>query len=158
MKILIFSDSHGNTYAVEKALAKEPDANALIFLGDGVTDLSAAAALSGIAVHAVRGNCDYDHAYPADILVYFQNYLLFCTHGNGYEVKNSLVPLKKAAREKQADIVLFGHTHLPCYEYDNGLYLFNPGSLSGSRTQIATYGVMSIGESKPYFAHKEIQL
>ena len=46
-----------------------------------------------------------------------------------------------AAREKKADIVLFGHTHQALAEYDDGLYILNPGSLHGS---MGTYGIIDI--------------
>lgn len=36
--------------------------------------------------------------------------------------------------------MLFGHTHQPLTEYDDGLYMLNPGSLHGG----GTYGVLDI--------------
>ena len=35
---------------------------------------------------------------------------------------------------------MFGHTHVPCEEYVDGLYLFNPGSLGYE----GTYGYIDI--------------
>ena len=46
-----------------------------------------------------------------------------------------------AARERQADILLFGHTHQPLIDYDDGLHILNPGSLHGSG---GTYGTVDI--------------
>ena len=47
-----------------------------------------------------------------------------------------------AARERQADVLLFGHTHRAEITWDDGLLLFNPGSLSGGAD--STYGTLDI--------------
>lgn len=44
------------------------------------------------------------------------------------------------SRERQADILLFGHTHQPLTDYDDGLYILNPGSLRGR----GTYGLLDV--------------
>ena len=38
-KILVTSDSHGSAYALCRVAETEPDADAMIFLGDGLRDL-----------------------------------------------------------------------------------------------------------------------
>jgi predicted phosphodiesterase len=48
-----------------------------------------------------------------------------------------------AAREQNADVVVFGHTHNALTEYDEGLYIMNPGHCSGYD---ATYGYIDITE------------
>ena len=50
-------------------------------------------------------------------------------------------PIYCAARERKADILLFGHTHVPMQDYDDGLYVLNPGSLHGAN---ASYGILDI--------------
>ncbi len=42
---------------------------------------------------------------------------------------------------KKAYVLLFGHTHNAVTEYEDGLYIMNPGSLSGST---GTYGTLDI--------------
>ena len=44
-KLLILSDSHNSTGAVERILHAESDADAVIFLGDGLRDLEEALTL-----------------------------------------------------------------------------------------------------------------
>ena len=46
-----------------------------------------------------------------------------------------------AAREAKADILLYGHTHTAFNEYDDGLYIMNPGHCSGYG---ASYGYIDI--------------
>ena len=54
-------------------------------------------------------------------------------------MKHGTGELKSIARSEQADLALFGHTHMPEIEYDEGLYLFNPGSIKEG-----DYGVVDI--------------
>ena len=44
-KLLILSDSHNSAGAVERILHAESDANAVVFLGDGLRDLEEALTL-----------------------------------------------------------------------------------------------------------------
>ena len=48
-------------------------------------------------------------------------------------MKYSLDRLKKLAIENNADIIAFGHTHVRYTNYENGLYVINPGSASCPR-------------------------
>ena len=46
-----------------------------------------------------------------------------------------------AAREQGAQVLLYGHTHQALTDYDDGLHILNPGSLSGWRP---SYGTLDI--------------
>lgn len=148
MNLLVFSDSHGRGSNMLEALSrqiKKPDA--IIFLGDGLRDVSYCE-FGDIPLFAVSGNCDtfsfYGKGIAEDqIIMTLGGKRIMMTHGDRYGVKGGLGRLAKAADEKGADIVLFGHTHLPLSVYlpegDEGfgfalrkpLYLFNPGSIGG---------------------------
>ena len=159
MKIVVFSDSHGNSDAVSAIFRKENDADAFIFLGDGTDDLRMAQKQNLISqpLLVVRGNCDRNLRIPPEQLSGFEDKLLFFTHGNGYEVKWTLEGLKQAAKQRDVEIVLFGHTHVPYLEEDNGIYYFNPGSVALPRRGEATYGVLTLNKNKaPQFTHKEV--
>ena len=66
-KLLILSDSHNSASAVERILHAESDANAVVFLGDGLRDLEEALTLHPkMKVYAVAGNCDYGALEPLD--------------------------------------------------------------------------------------------
>ena len=69
------------------------------------------------------------------------------THGHTYNVKYTLSQLKSAARSNGADIVLYGHTHVAKTEYDDGLYVMNPGSISHPREGAPSYGVVEISSA-----------
>lgn len=68
------------------------------------------------------------------------------THGSNENVKYGLDKLIKKANDINADIVLFGHTHIPFTDYiGSKLYIMNPGSLGSPRDATrGTYGVIDI--------------
>ena len=43
--------------------------------------------------------------------------------------------IKAEGAARGADIVIFGHTHRPVARHEDGIYLFNPGSLSYPRQE-----------------------
>lgn len=142
MKLLILSDSHGRRDLVRRAAELHADAAALLFLGDGLRDLPEDLPMP---VYAVRGNCDvfFDATdTPAERLELFSGYRLFAMHGHTREVKFSMTRAIAAAFEAKADLLCYGHTHVPVESYipageftmfgqpnERPLYLFNPGAL-----------------------------
>ena len=159
MKCLIFSDSHGAVYKMERALNKHPDAEVVFFLGDGLSDADSLAAFDNRKMWiVVRGNCDFRAFFLGREVskteeIILEGKRILATHGDIYDVKWGLEKLKSLARSRKADIVLFGHTHLPHEEYVGGdmpFYLFNPGSLSRS------YGILSLSENTVLFSHGEL--
>ncbi len=78
---------------------------------------------------------------------------IFLTHGDLYGVKYGTERLGYAAEERGADIVLFGHTHIPHEEYISAqkpYYLFNPGSISSPSY---SYGIITLTESTVLLSH-----
>lgn len=145
VNVLVFSDSHGRADKINEALSLQiTKPTAIVFLGDGLRDLDAINA-DEIPVYSVCGNCDGGFAAmlsdAADEQVIFVGgKRIFITHGHKYHVKSVLSPLVMRARELQADIVLFGHTHKGfelTLDKDNEfgavlektLYIMNPGSI-----------------------------
>ena len=97
-KLLILSDSHNSTGAVERILHAESDATAVIFLGDGLRDLEEALTFyPKMKVYAVAGNCDFGALEPLDGLAAFDQVVVFYTHGHMYGVKYDLDTLTDAA-------------------------------------------------------------
>ena len=138
-KLLILSDSHNSASAVERILHAESDANAVVFLGDGLRDL------------------DFGALEPLDGLAAFDQVVVFYTHGHMYGVKYDLDTLADAAAARGAEVALFGHTHKPIALQKNGVFLFNPGSCGRCYTGPNTYGVMLLDKGKiTSFAHKEV--
>lgn len=131
MKILVVSDSHGNTAVLCDILIRFSEtADMIIHLGDGEKEYLSMINPLGIPSYFVRGNCDFASSAPDLQFIEAEGKKIMCTHGYRYSVKYGLSTLKGAARLNNADIVLYGHTHIPFSEYEDGLYTVNPGCLS----------------------------
>ena len=159
MKCLIFSDSHGSVSYIVKALMVHPDAEVVFFLGDGIGEVSEIARGDKRRMWiGVRGNCDFSsifldrEALKTEEIILLGRKIL-ATHGDMYSVKYGYENLKSLALSREADIVLFGHTHMPYLEYVSGerpFYLFNPGSVSQPSY---SYGILTLTEKDILFSH-----
>ncbi|MBQ4128873.1 MAG: metallophosphoesterase [Ruminococcus sp.] len=132
MRILVVSDTHGNLYNLKKAVEQQKSAQVIIHCGDSKGELDEIKMLyNDKAFYAVKGNCDFASMLPFDETITIENKKIFITHGHIYNAKMTLYNLCCKARQENADIVLFGHTHNAVSLYDDGLYILNPGSLNG---------------------------
>ncbi len=140
MKILVFSDSHGNRHAMSEVVAAEqPDE--VFYLGDGLADLDLLRVENpALPITAVAGNCDRMGSAPWESTVERAGKRFFLTHGHTYSVKSGPGGLIAEAKRQGVDATLFGHTHQPLCEKVNGLWLLNPGSV-GWRCS-PSYGVI----------------
>lgn len=137
-----------------------PDAEVIFFLGDGLSDLEPFINDRKRAFLAVRGNWDTsailgdNFVKNVDEITLLGHKIVF-THGNLHGVKQSLDGVISLAKERKADALLFGHTHIPLEKYlsEEGIYLFNPGSIGGHRPVGASYGVINITEDGILFSH-----
>lgn len=156
MKILIVSDTHGDLRALRRAVDKEQDAAAVIFLGDGLRDAETLQdERPALRLYTVRGNCDLTLTAPAGALAPFGGFLFFYTHGHLYGVKSGLTELAEAAAARDAQAALFGHTHRQTLERRNGVLLFNPGSLSSHQGE-GHYGIATVQDGKVTFEHRKL--
>lgn len=147
MKILVFSDSHGITGGMEKAVATEKDFQYIIHLGDGEKDLkNIIKNYPKVSVVQVAGNCDYNSTLNKSERLYIDGKMIYITHGDLYGVKLGLGRLAVAARKKGADLVLFGHTHSATIINEDGMILMNPGSMAVGYTYYPSYGVVTFNE------------
>ena len=170
--ILIVSDTHGKLTRLaelieyRQKLLLEGEVLNLIFLGDGLNDLFSCEKYNNIISHIVRGNCDtgvrftpFGEEIPFYRVITVGNYRFFLTHGNLFNVKYDREELCRAAADTGADIVLFGHTHVPTLEYikkgsirgvDKDLVLFNPGSLGDYE---GSFGNLSLSDNGFLLSH-----
>ena len=142
MRLLVVSDSHGDSNALRRAILSQPKAEVVIHLGDGEQDLALIRPNFPEKMFLqVRGNCDWGSSLPVASTYEVDGVKIFYTHGHAYGVKSGLYNAVCAAREAKAQVLLFGHTHSALADYEGGLYIMNPGALSGWR---ASYGVLDI--------------
>ena len=154
MRILIFSDSHGSTVNMNAVLKRNHNRFDLcIHLGDGCREFEMTGeGYSPTPFVCVNGNGEdfFGTARISETVLDLEGYRIFLTHGHRYNVKFGTDRLIYRALEKECDIALFGHTHIPYNKYmpelgKRGLYLFNPGSISRPPLGSAPgYGVLEI--------------
>ena len=142
MKLLILSDTHRSLGFACEAIEKEvPDA--VIHLGDHLGDAEDLSfAYQDPDFYYVPGNCDYAPTVPQMLTLEFDGVRIFATHGHLFGVKRELTTLADAARERGAQLALFGHTHVQCLETIGGVTLLNPGA--AGRFGRSGYGVVTI--------------
>jgi len=129
------SDSHGGKSAMLKAVANEsPDI--ILHLGDHDRDCAAIEwDYPEIPLRSVRGNCDRSSSGPDADEFTLGGKRFFMTHGHLYSVKTGLRSILSSASAKGADMLLFGHTHVPYHSATEELFVVNPGSIGmGGKT------------------------
>lgn len=154
LRLTVFSDSHGSVSDLRRAAELHlHDTDYFIFLGDGYREAVALLDSCGVPYLAVPGNCDLliTPPVPEELTADLGAARIFICHGYRYGVKGSLEGLAAVARARNADIALFGHTHVRCERYLPGgvdgekpLRLFNPGSISRPREGAPCYGRVDI--------------
>ena len=140
MKILVVSDTHGDTGSLLRAVSDEAP-ELILHLGDHWGDCRPVLeAYPDIPLRAVRGNCDRPGEADNDEFV-VEGKRFFMAHGHQYGVKYQLGDIVNNAMLRCADILLFGHTHRCLLTERDGLTIMNPGSLGASEH---TYGLITI--------------
>jgi len=145
MRILVVSDTHKDAYSLRKAILEQTKAEIVIHLGDGAEEAQEMKdSFPEKMFLMVRGNCDWGSTLPGIGEITVRGKKLFYTHGYTYNVKYGLWEAISAARSHKADILLFGHTHDAMTDYEDGLYIMNPGSLYGAT---GTYGTIDLTDA-----------
>ena len=134
MRIIVISDTHRGFDAMYSIFERNTDAELFIFLGDGERELDDIKCLyPDKKILSVAGNCDLaSFARDVELTTQASKRILFL-HGHSHGVKCGIGEIVRLARENNADIVLFGHTHKRYYCYEDGLHILNPGSASMPR-------------------------
>lgn len=126
MRILVISDTHGETDLMDRVLQEVGPLDAVFHCGDSELEAHHASLQSR---YVVAGNCDWDSSFETEVFTEVKGVSIFMTHGHLLQVKSSLIPLITRAQELGAAVVLFGHTHLLGAELIEGTLFVNPGSL-----------------------------
>ena len=127
MKLCIVSDSHMASFVLQEIKNRHPECDLFIHCGDSMmppTDEQMQGYL------AVMGNNDFMYDYKSEQLINVDDKCIWVTHGDNDRVKyeRHLDTLFYRAKERQADIVMFGHTHVERAEMIEGTLFLNPGS------------------------------
>lgn len=85
----------------------------------------------------IKANGDISSFLPLKQVLNLEGKRILAVHGHIERVKWSMIRLNFLAQEDKADIVLFGHTHIPIVE-NNGILYVNPGYAYGGQYAIVT--------------------
>lgn len=106
--------------------------------------------INEIPMRYIRGNTDFYNDVSSEKLITIEDKRIFMTHGHKYSVKRDEKKVIKKGFSKKADIILFGHTHIPFISFLNGVWIINPGSISNryKRVKNASFARINICDDK----------
>ena len=166
LRLVVVADTHSQPHAraAEHLAARAPDA--IVHAGD-IGDLEVLEQLSRIApVHAIRGNIDVHAPDLPDVLTLDlvratddpQPLLRVLMVHIGVYGPKLRAEVAASAREKGAQAVVCGHSHVPFIGRDRGLTVFNPGSIGPRRFHLPiVFGTMEVTPAGLRLAHVDCE-
>lgn len=160
MKILIVSDTHRKNDNYLSVLEKEKPLDFVIHCGDAEGSEYLLEESAGCPLHIVLGNNDFFSRLPREKEFFLGKYKVFLAHGHTYGVGVDDSDLISEAILREANLLIYGHTHRPLVEIREELVILNPGSLSYPRQEgkLPSYIIMEIdkkGEASFSIKHVE---
>lgn len=148
MKVLIVSDTHRNEDNLIEVLEREKTPDLLIHCGDVEGAEDEIEHYAGCKTVFVAGNNDFFSRLPREMELQVEGMKVWVTHGHNYYVNTNPEYIRKEARIRNIDIVLYGHTHRPVIEKKEDLIVINPGSLTYPRQEgrRPSYAVLELVE------------
>lgn len=140
------SDTHGRHRELEEAIEKEKPFDMLLHLGDVDRKEDEIREMVDCEVKIVSGNNDYFSKLPIDCEFNIGKTRFFMNHGHSYYVHMGTNMIEREGRKRGADVVLFGHIHVPILEENRGMTILCPGSIGHSRQRSLgqTYAVLEV--------------
>ena len=133
MKVLIVSDTHHHNENYLRVLERVAPVDMVIHGGDIEGSEYLIADSAGCPVQMVMGNNDFFSDLPREKEFQIGKYKVWLTHGHNYYVSMSNETIKKEAKDRGVDIVMFGHSHRPVVDIEGDTIAVNPGSLTYPR-------------------------
>jgi len=156
MKIGVVSDSHKNLTYLRKAveLIIKEGAEYIIHLGDDYQDAEILREYPLMCFRVPGVFCPeyFNETIKNRIREEISGIKILITHtlsSHKNDQKEDLVP-EDIIRNKEVDLVLFGHTHLYEIKKEGGVLCFNPGHLQEIMTKgrSATFGIVTIADKE----------
>ncbi|MBP3644984.1 MAG: YfcE family phosphodiesterase [Clostridia bacterium] len=152
-RVIALSDSHGDAEGLRECyqMAKRSGAvDIAVFLGDGADDFEKVRPeweAQGTVCYAVSGNNDWRSDNPQEISFRVGKVVFYACHGHTRYVKYGFERLWFAAREREAQVALYGHTHRADIEIEYGLYMINPGAVCERRPKAAAFAEIFVEDN-----------
>jgi len=135
MKVLIVSDTHRNEDNLIEVLEREKECDLLIHCGDVEGAEDEIEHYAGCETVFVAGNNDFFSRLPREMELTIEGMHVLVTHGHNYYVNTNPGYIRKEAKSRNIDIVMYGHTHRPVIDESENLIVINPGSLTYPRQE-----------------------
>ena len=157
--IAVLADTHmpkGERRLPDRAVELLRESEATLHAGDffAAPTLREINAICPGPLHAVHGNVDDAElraALPETLEVESDGARVAMIHDAG-PAKGRLARMRR--RFPDADAVVFGHSHLPLHEEEDGFQIFNPGSpTERRRAPRHSMGLLRIESGRPVFEH-----
>ena len=131
VRIGITGDTHGNKQALRIILKQLPPVDYWFHTGDYSQDGRFLVEETHLPLLSVCGNTDPDiERANIDEFITLENKRIWLTHGHRYLKGYKVEELAWWAKKLEADIVVFGHTHIPLVKWFGDILVINPGSPS----------------------------
>ena len=157
MKAGFVSDSHGHFENLKKTgelMVKKHNVDLIIHLGD---DSHEADVLKELNVELLKVPGVYEGCYQSKevsnrVIKELEGWKCFFTHtieSHKNDLEDDIKP-EDVIKEKKADIVFYGHSHIPAIEERDGVLLINPGHLKDEdkKGYSPSYGVIDFSSEK----------
>jgi len=150
MKIGVLSDTHlhGVTPSLRRILHEHLAGLDVLFHAGDVVSADVVRFLDQEVFYGVSGNMDPPEVremLPPFRLLELDGWRIGLTHGGG-----GVADLEErvAGLFPDADVIVYGHSHIPANHVRSGVLFFNPGTATGySREGRHTVGVLELGET-----------
>ena len=105
----------------------------VLHLGDLQTDAQELGDIyPKLAMVTVAGNCDHASHEPLQKLIQVDDCKILLSHGHIWNVKSHYNSAIHAGHTANANVLLFGHTHIPYCEKQEEMWVMNPGTARSS--------------------------
>ncbi|MFD1538603.1 metallophosphoesterase family protein [Nonomuraea guangzhouensis] len=150
MRAAVLSDTHAPRHwksCPDRVAAHLRGADVILHAGDVCVGAVLAELAAYAPVHAVKGNNDGpDVDAPETLELELAGLRVAMIHDSG-PAKGRWDRLRRLFPD--ADLVVFGHSHIPLDHHEDGLRIFNPGSPTDRRRQPhGTIGLLVIEEGR----------
>lgn len=159
LRLAVVADTHSAPHPRSAELLREARPDAILHAGD-IGDLAVLDGLREISpLFAVRGNIDVrapdlPDELTIDLLANGESvYRIFLTHiaVNGPKLRGDVA---RRARAEHASMVVCGHSHVPFIGRDQGLTVFNPGSIGPRRFHLPiVFGLIDVRDGRLAMEH-----
>lgn len=138
MKVVITSDSHGQTDFIKKLAFIHQDANLFLDCGDSCKSENELKPFL-----TVKGNCDF-YNHPRYRIINLGENKIYLFHGDRYFLTDDL--LARLSKDNNCNIIIHGHTHIRKFVVYDNVYILCPGSISIPRGGNPSYIVLEISD------------